>query len=131
VEVLWPSGIKQDSLNVAVDQRIRLTEVDPAVDAAALPLPQRLVLLRSIPDPFNPSTEIRYFLPGASKVTVTIFDARGRAVRHLFAGAQTTGLQAVKWNGTDDGGASLSSGTYVARVDTRYGSGTEKLTLLK
>ena len=41
------------------------------------------------------------------------------------------GLQSVRWDGTDDTGASLSSGTYVAHIDTDYGSGTEKLTLLK
>jgi hypothetical protein len=131
VQVLWPSGIVQDSVGVAVDQRILLTEEDPAVDAGELTLPRRLTILPSLPDPFNPVTNIRYVLPAASSVRITIFDARGRAVRHLFTGPQTMGLQSVRWNGTDDAGAALASGAYVAHIDTAFGSGTEKLTLLK
>ncbi len=132
VEVRWPSGILQDSLAVAADQRIRITERNNApVDVGDLPLPKRLTLLSNIPDPFNPATQIRYLLPGTSTVSVTIFDARGRAVRRLFQGDQVAGLQTLTWNGTDDTGAALSSGAYVARVTTTYGSGTEKLTLLK
>ncbi len=131
LEILWPNGIKQDSLDVAVDQRIMVTEYDAAVDVGDLPLPKHLTLLDNVPDPFNPLTEIRYLLPGVSKVSITIYDARGRAVRHLFTGLQAPGLQTVLWNGTDDTGAPLSSGIYVAHVATAYGSGTEKLTLLK
>ena len=116
---------------MAVDQRITVIEHDAAVDVGDQPLPKRLTLLGNIPDPFNPRTEIRYLLPGVSRVGITIYDARGRAVRHLFTGPQAPGLQSVIWNGTDDSGAALSSGIYVAHVATVYGNGTEKLTLLK
>jgi hypothetical protein len=131
VEICWPSGLKQDSVSVAADQRLTFTEAYKTSDAQEQPLPRHFRLLSNVPDPFNPSTQIRYLLPAPSRVSVTIYDARGRAVRRLFAGPQGMGLQSVTWNGTDDAGAPLSSGTYVARIESAYGSGTEKLTLLK
>jgi hypothetical protein len=131
VEVVWPSGLTQVRVAVAADQRILMNEHDAAVDVEDLPLPRHLTLLSNVPDPFNPATEIRYLLPGPSAVSITIYDIRGRAVRHLFDGPQGTGLQRVVWNGANDAGASLSSGTYVAHIATAYGSDTEKLTLLK
>jgi hypothetical protein len=131
VEVVWPSGLTQVRVAVAADQRILMNEHDAAVDVEDLPLPRHLTRLSNVPDPFNPATEIRYLLPGPSAVSITIYDIRGRAVRHLFDGPQGTGLQRVVWNGANDAGASLSSGTYVAHIATAYGSDTEKLTLLK
>jgi hypothetical protein len=85
----------------------------------------------SQPNPFNPHTTLTYTLPGETKVEVTVFDATGRAVRHLYAGIQPSGEHAVTWDGRDDTGAGLSSGVYHVRVAAAGQSGTQKIVLLK
>ena len=85
----------------------------------------------SQPNPFNPHTTLTYTLPGETKVEVTVFDATGRAVRHLYAGVKPSGEHAVTWDGRDDTGAALSSGVYHVRVAADGQSGTQKIVLLK
>ena len=88
-------------------------------------------MLPNAPNPFNPSTTIRYLLPSAGEVSVTVYDARGRMLRRVFSGYQAGGLQSVMWNGTSDAGAASPSGTYFALV--RFGNerAVSKLTVFK
>lgn len=72
--------------------------------------------LAAYPTPFN--AQVRLALEGAADgpVTVTIHDARGRTVRRLSA--EVSGGQAqLMWDGRDEGGRNLASGTYFARSD--------------
>lgn len=103
-------------------------------DATNIDIPvatRRIAMLGNVPDPFNPSTEIRYVLPEAGPVRLEIFDIRGRLVRRIFEGRQVAGLQAQNWNGLRDDGTQAPSGTYFARVKGAAGVGTERLTLVK
>jgi len=114
--------------------RISLRFLDAAMittDVLPLPLPKQLAMLPNSPDPFNPSTDIRYVLPQQAPVTVTVYDARGRRVRDLYFGEQGAGLHGVRWDGKDNQGTSSPSGMYIARVESPTGRGSEKLTLLK
>lgn len=79
----------------------------------------RGIHVRVEPNPLNPLTTIRFDLSHAASVTVDVFDVAGRRVRTLVDGTLAAGVQAIPWNGDDDRGASVSSGTYFirARVD--------------
>jgi len=58
---------------------------------------------------FNPSA--------AGNTTVKIYDTAGRAVRTLYDGPSAPGINTVTWDGTDSGGAKLSSGVYLIRIE--------------
>ena len=75
-----------------------------------------LVLQAGAPNPFSAATSIRYSLGEAAEVSVAVFDAAGRRVRHLPSGVQPAGDHAVVWDGRDDTGAPLPSGVYFCRV---------------
>jgi hypothetical protein len=109
---------------------ITVEQANPT-DAPRVPDRGAVTMLPNIPDPFNPSTEIRYILPGTGSAIVGVYDIRGRLLRELFRGIQSSGYQAVRWDGRLDNGTQAPSGVYLARVVTPKGTGTERLTLLK
>ena len=83
------------------------------------------------PNPFNPSTTIRYDLPKGSHVTIEVFNARGQKVRTLMNGVGKTGMNSVVWNGDDDSGKPVSSGVYLYRLETERKTITKKMLLLE
>ena len=96
------------------------------------PAPARSALLANVPNPFNPSTEIRYALATAGELRLAVYDVAGRQVATLVAGRQVAGQHSIIWNGTDEAGQPVSSGVYFARLETADGTvDTSKLTLLK
>lgn len=101
----------------------------PEVDPVATSLRGRL--LPNAPNPFNPTTEIRFRLPAASAVSLTIHDAAGRAIRAVDLGHQAAGEGAWVWNGADDAGRVVSSGTYFVRMMTPAGIDARRMVLLK
>ncbi|MFN0149589.1 MAG: FlgD immunoglobulin-like domain containing protein [bacterium] len=64
------------------------------------------------PNPFNPSTQIAFTLDVAAPVELRIYDSAGALVRTLVDRPQTAGNHAVEWNGADDSGRPVASGTY-------------------
>ena len=93
--------------------------------------PQEILLLSAYPNPFNPTTPIRYSIPENSPVTVTIYDQQGRQVNTLVNAQQTVGDYELPWNGTDASGRQLSSGLYFCQVQAGRFTETMKLVLLK
>jgi hypothetical protein len=87
--------------------------------------------LRSAPNPFNPSVTLSINVPAKGNLTISISDATGRVVRHLFNGVRGAGSHQVSWNGMDDNGEALASGVYFARVLSGGSTATTKLVLLK
>jgi photosystem II stability/assembly factor-like uncharacterized protein len=90
-----------------------------------------LELLPNVPNPFNPSTTIRYVLPTRLEVRVAIFDIAGRLVTTLVNREEAAGQYGVEWNGTDSGGARVSSGVYLVRLEAGKQTMSRKLVLLK
>ena len=85
------------------------------------------------PNPFNPTTEIRFELAGKGEVDLqlSIYDLRGRQIRTLVDGPVEAGKKEYQWDGRDDRGGELASGTYVARVRAASEERSLKLTLIK
>ncbi|NIR51631.1 T9SS type A sorting domain-containing protein [candidate division KSB1 bacterium] len=81
-------------------------------------LPKTFDLEQNFPNPFNPSTVIRFKLPEAAQVTLTIYDVLGRRVRTLVSNAAyAAGVHKLTWDGRDDSGNSAASGVYVYRIE--------------
>ncbi len=90
------------------------------------------MLAQNNPNPFNPSTTIRYTLSdGDVAVRLAVFDTRGRLVRTLVAERQIAGDHAVVWNGRDDAGRNVGSGIYLYRLDVGEQRLVHKMVLLK
>ncbi len=83
------------------------------------------------PNPFNPRTTVTYSLAAPTRVTAVIHDLAGRAVRTLADGMKTAGVHRLVWNGDDDRGAAVASGTYFCRISSPGAALTAKLVLLR
>jgi hypothetical protein len=83
------------------------------------------------PNPFNPTTVIRYRAAAGARVTIAIFDVAGRRVRSLVDVAAAGGEATVTWDGHDDAGRAAASGVYFCRLQTGPVSQTRKLVLMK
>jgi hypothetical protein len=94
-------------------------------------IPRANRLSQNFPNPFNPSTTIRYDVQARGLVTVKIFDVSGRLVSTIVNGAKDAGSYSVVWDGTNDGGAPVASGIYFCKMETTGFVAVKKLVLLR
>lgn len=111
---------------------VDLAGATPLVDPVDAP-PSRtaLELEVNVPNPFNPRTELGFVLPSAGPVLLEIFDVRGRRVAVLLDSEQPAGRSSVVWSGSDDEGAPVGSGTYLARLRHAAGERTRRMVLIR
>lgn len=89
-------------------------------------LPERVVLHSNYPNPFNPSTNIRYELPRQQDVRIEVFNLLGRRIAVLVNESQQAGMHTITFDGSD-----LSSGMYLFRLQTDGFVNTRKMMLVK
>ena len=76
-------------------------------------------LKESFPNPFNQTTNIRFILPRADKIRVSIINILGKEIKSLYDNHQLeSGLHSITWDGTNDAGHTVSSGLYLIRFQT-------------
>ena len=94
-------------------------------------------LFGNYPNPFNPTTTIKYSLPKISDVELRIFDIMGREIKKLVIGNQSPGYQSVVWDATNNYGEPVSSGIYIYTLsaksleDAQTFNNSSKLLLMK
>jgi len=93
--------------------------------------PEVYALRNNYPNPFNPTTTIKYQLPEATDVRLEIFNVVGQVVRTVVADPQDAGRYTVQWDATNDGGQPLSSGIYFYRLQAGEFQQVNKMLLLK
>lgn len=95
-------------------------------------VPNRYALHQNAPNPFNPTTKIRYDVPqSGGGVTLNIYDVSGRRVRTLVDGPSTAGAQTAIWDGRDDAGRRVASGVYFFRLQAPGYQATRKGVLIE
>lgn len=124
IDIYWPSGLHQVITNdQTADQVLAITEgidlVPSAVDDADLP--RMTTLGGAYPNPFNPSTTISFALDQSARARVEVYTISGRHVRTLADRSFNAGPHQVVWNGADEGGRQVASGTYLYRMTTNNG----------
>jgi photosystem II stability/assembly factor-like uncharacterized protein len=88
-------------------------------------------LLKVTPNPFNPTTNIRFAVPEEGPVFLAIYDVRGRRVATLASRDYQADVFETTWDGKNNGGQMVGSGVYFVRLNGRGFSATEKIVLLK
>ncbi len=88
--------------------------------------PRRIALLGNHPNPFNPTTQIDFFLPQASTVRVDILNLLGQTVETLVSGPREAGYHSVEWHASH-----VASGIYLYRLQSGSSVETRKMLLLK
>lgn len=90
-----------------------------------------LALYANYPNPFNPTTNIRFSLPSAGHVELDVFNIQGQLVRRLLSEVRTAGSHEIPWDGRNHEGQPVASGLYLYRLTFGNQVLTRKLTLLK
>lgn len=101
-----------------------------ATDTTSVELPPAIRVLNR-PNPFNPQTEVRYWLERDERVDLRVFDVMGREVRVLVAGGKLAGWHVVIWDGRDDAGRDLPAGEYIARLVTSAGRANCRMMMVR
>ncbi len=92
---------------------------------------REMVLEQNHPNPFNPTTSIRLYLPARTDVALDVYDVTGALVRRLASGTFDSGSHVVEWDGTDANGRPVASGVYIYRIVADRHSISRKMMLLK
>lgn len=124
--LLTPGGMVVGSTK----NRILLGRSDATVSApAAVAAPG--IELAAAPDPFREATEVRFSLPHAGPIRVTVHDLAGRLVADLASGRRAAGAHSVRWDGRGRGGRPAPAGVYFVRLRTVEGGSAAKVVRLR
>jgi hypothetical protein len=93
--------------------------------------PSEYSLFRNYPNPFNQSTRIKYSSKTAGNVTLQVYDIQGRMIKTLLTGYLHPGIKEITWDGTDEIGADLASGVYVAVLKEMGSVSSHRMPLLR
>lgn len=95
-------------------------------------LPELIELLPAFPNPFNPRTKIQYTLSEGKDVTLSVLDMMGRTVQTIIKDRQQlAGTYSVHWNGKEDSGRMVSSGTYLLILTAGEIRKTQKVMIVR
>ncbi|HPF36674.1 MAG TPA: S8 family serine peptidase [Candidatus Krumholzibacteria bacterium] len=93
--------------------------------------PTTYALHANYPNPFNPMTNIEFELPVPGMTKLAVYDLSGALVRELKNEVMTAARHNVTWDGTNDRGQRVASGTYYLRMNSGEFSSVRKMTLVK
>jgi hypothetical protein len=94
-------------------------------------LPAKFKLYNNYPNPFNPSTTLKFDLPKAGVVKLYIYNVLGQKVLTLYDGNLKAGQHVMTWAGQDVHGHQVSSGVYFYRLETENHVAVRKMVMLK
>lgn len=103
-----------------------LTDVD---DVETLPVAYELY--NNYPNPFNPTTAIKYSIPEQANVRLTVYNSLGQEVAALINTTQNAGTYTFTWNGKNNAGVKVSSGVYLYHLKAGNFVSTKKMVMLK
>ena len=130
--------MSNDAVNDTVDVMVSGYGEPPVGIEDPVGLPTSYGVSPNYPNPFNPTTTIKYQLPQQSEVTLSIYNVLGQKVRTLLNANLEAGYHSVEWDGRNDVGVQVASGVYIYRFQARQvGSSTsdylkvQKMMLMK
>jgi flagellar hook capping protein FlgD/beta-propeller repeat-containing protein len=79
--------------------------------------PNTFTLYSNYPNPFNPTTTIKYDLPNKLFVSLEIYNMLGQHIKTLISKYQSAGTKTINWDGKDKAGRTVSTGVYFYKID--------------
>lgn len=146
------SKVDHNFINSQIQARKRGSSINPLAQAEALEMsnttldanvthetfdmtgaviPDEFRLYANYPNPFNPITTIRYDLPEATDIKLTVYHINGQKVSTLIDAHQSAGQKSFIWDGRNDAGQRVSSGTYICKIYAGHFSHSIKMLLMK
>lgn len=104
----------------------RLLNAEKAMEAI-----KTFAVLKSYPNPFNPSTSIDFHIPAHGEVEVGIYDVQGKLIKVMESGPREVGSYSLSWDSTDRYGNSVPSGIYIFQVRYQNSILTKKVVKIK
>ena len=124
--------IKTQQAKQFIETAMEFFDETVAIENNEITPPAVNLQLTNYPNPFNPSTTIRFNLPNKSIASLKIYNLKGQLVRNLFKGSLKSGNHNLAWNGDDNKGKKVSSGIYLYKLTTDDGlAQTNRMVLLK
>ena len=133
VDHSWRLNYDGISENITIDftHNTNFTDLQGTVGLEDHVLPKTLALHGNFPNPFNPTTLIRFSVPLAGLVDLKVFDMQGRLVREVYHGDLAQGEHALNFDAFDSRGDLLPAGIYIVRLATADQIETSRMTLIK
>lgn len=113
------------------DQRPHLLITYGTLSASEGPAVHALRFDPAFPNPFNPSTTLRWDAPAAGLVRITVWDVRGAVVAKPFASERPAGPQSLVWQARDARGQALPSGVYVVGLEHGGQTRSQRVVLVR
>lgn len=108
-----------------------MPKLNPGNQSSVRLIPDKLTLDGNYPNPFNPTTTLKFGLPSEQHVRITIYNITGEKVRILIDAAMEAGFHEVLWDGKSEFGQSVSSGIYIYELRSEGKKLTKKMLLTK
>ena len=113
---------KQESLLAKRGERI---------DDILSEMPKEYKLFNNYPNPFNPSTTIKYSIPKVSNVKIQVYNMMGQLIKTLVNETKAPGFYNVLWNGTNENNSKVASGIYFYKFESENFVANNKMILIK
>ena len=94
-------------------------------------IPKEYKLFNNYPNPFNPSTTIKYSVPKVSNVKLQVYNMMGQLIKTLVNETKAPGFYSVVWNGTNENDSKVASGIYFYRFESENFVANNKMILIK
>ena len=121
----------KDTVKVSGDDRVVYVNRYEYLSTESEGIPTEFALHENYPNPFNPTTTLRFDLPEVSSITLTIYNMLGQKVRTFNMNDTPAGFHSIKWNAINDYGDPVGAGVYLYQLRANQYLETRKMVLLK
>jgi len=125
------SVMNVEMVNAEVSLNGVVSSVSNAAGVTLKAVPSTYSLTQNFPNPFNPTTTIEYSIPTAGNVSLVVYNVAGQKVRTLVNNTQSASFYKVVWDGKNDNGMTVGTGTYFYKLVSGNYSKIVKMTLMK
>jgi len=121
----------KDTVKVSGDDRVVYVNRYEYLSTESEGIPTEFALHENYPNPFNPTTTLRFDLPEVSSITLTIYNMLGQKVKTFNMNDTPAGFHSIKWNAINDYGDPVGAGVYLYQLRANQYLETRKMVLLK
>jgi hypothetical protein len=120
-----------DTVKITGDNRVLFVNRYEYLSTVSEGIPTEFALYENYPNPFNPTTTLRFDLPEMNDVTLTIYNMLGQKVRTFNMQSTAAGYHSITWDATNDFGEQVGAGVYLYQLRAGAFVKTKKMILLK